>query len=73
MAVYLAHFTRLNTILIGKKGIEESTERKYEKWLLLLGKCIDIIIFVYYPFKKYVQYIFFPGCLSMMSRSMLRL
>ena len=27
----------------------------------------------YYPFKKYVEYIFSPGCLSMMSRSILRL
>ena len=27
----------------------------------------------YYPFKKYVEYIFTPGCLSMMSRSSLRL
>ena len=28
---------------------------------------------IYYPFKKYVEYIFFPGCQSMMSRSVLRL
>ena len=27
--------------------------------------------FDYYPFKKYVEYIFSPGCLSMMSRSVL--
>ena len=27
----------------------------------------------YYPFKKYVEYIFSPGCLSMMSRAILRL
>ena len=33
--------------------------------------CISVCF--YYPFKKYVEYIFSPGCLSMMSRSVLRL
>ena len=38
------------------------------------GLCwlIDILTF-YYSFKKYVKYIFLPGCLSVMSRSVLRL
>ena len=41
-------------------------------------KIIQILFLIYnfhhyYPFKKYVEYIFSPGCLSMMSRSILRL
>ena len=39
-----------------------------EKILLVYIKC-----FYYYPFKMYVEYIFSPGCLSMMSSSILRL
>ena len=40
------------------------------------NKCYKGIVtmaMIYYPFKKYVEYIFPPGCLSMMSRSILRL
>ena len=45
----------------------ENTEDSFLMHIFLLA-CVS-----YCPFKKYVEYIFSPGCLSMMSRSILRL
>ena len=50
-----------------------SSNMHYCTFTGLSAKKIDVVILTYYyPFKKYVEYIFSPGCLSMMSRSILR-
>ena len=43
-------------------------------WNWEMAEVLLIMIHIYYyPFKKYVEYTFFPGCQSMMSRYVLRL
>ena len=58
---------------IFKITIMSMFKRKYANISLPLKYLYCEYLIDYYPFKKYVEYIFSLGCLSMMSRSVLRL